>query len=98
MNTETTGTKTTGKARFVIVNDTMAVTIDVKDAPAGIEHWQHFHGFEQDGQVAGEATIAQDANGDGILDVEETGAVSGATMVPFNKIPAAINFGASTIR
>jgi len=95
LNANVTGSETTGEARFVIANDTMTVTIDVKNAPPGMEHWQHFHGFTNDSAATG-ATMAQDANGDGIVDVVETEAVSGTTMLPFNKLPAAMEVGSDT--
>lgn len=95
LNAVVTGQMTTGEGRFVISGDTMKVTIDVKNAPAGIEHWQHFHGFAND-SAATCATNAEDKNGDGIIDVVETGPVSGTTMVPFNALPQKMDVGSST--
>lgn len=88
LNSNITGLETNGMARFVIKDNKMHVTIDVKNAPPGIEHWQHFHGFPEAGKSAECASMNNDTNGDGILDVVETEAVSGTTMVPFNKLPA----------
>lgn len=87
LNASVTGLETTGVARFVVKDGKMHVTIDVKNAPPGIEHWQHFHGFPETGKSAECVSLSQDANGDGILDVVETEPVSGTTMVPFNKLP-----------
>lgn len=95
LNAQITGSNTQGEARFVIENDTMTVTIDVKNAPPGIEHWQHFHGFTND-SAATCATEADDKNGDGIIDVVETETASGTTMVPFNKLPAEMALGENT--
>ncbi len=95
LNAEVTGTETSGTAKFVVANGTMTVTIDIKGAPANMKHWQHFHGFK-DGSDAHCATAADDANGDGIIDVVETEKASGTTMVPFNKIPTAMKVGAAT--
>ncbi len=95
LNSSVTGLETSGEARFVIANDSMTVTIDVKNAPPGIEHWQHFHGFAND-STAVVASAAEDANGDGIIDVVETGPVSGTTMVPFNDMPADMNVASDT--
>lgn len=95
LNATISGGETHGEAHFIISNDTLQVTIDVQNAPAGIEHWQHFHGFE-DGKDAAIATMDQDANGDGIVDIVETGTVSGTTMVPFNELPAAMDLGSPT--
>ncbi|MBN9350403.1 MAG: hypothetical protein J0H55_06940 [Chitinophagaceae bacterium] len=95
LNSVVTGLQTTGEAKFVISGDTMTVTIDVKNAPPGIQHWQHFHGFAND-SMAMPATIKDDKNGDGIIDVTETGPVSGTTMVPFNNMPDHMNVGDTT--
>lgn len=95
LNDKITGTKTTGTAQFVVAGENMKVTIDVKGAPAGIEHWQHFHGFTN-GDNAICTSADQDANGDGIVDIVETEKVSGTTMVPFNAIPTNLNLGDDT--
>ena len=95
LNSNVTNLQTSGKARFVIDGDKMHVTIDIKDASPGIEHWQHFHGFTND-SIAMCATAAEDANGDGIIDVVETESVSGTTMVPFNKFPAEMDIPTDT--
>lgn len=95
MNTSVTGSKTTGEARFVVDGDQLTITIHVHGAPAGIEHWQHFHGFK-DGQPASCAGASADANHDGIVDLIETGKASGTTMVPFTKDPAGMDIAHGT--
>lgn len=95
LNSNVTNLQTSGKARFVIDGDKMQITIDINNAPPGIEHWQHFHGFANEG-MATCATEAEDANGDGIIDVVETETVSGTTMVPFNKFPAEMEIPTDT--
>ncbi|QTQ40395.1 hypothetical protein [Lactobacillus taiwanensis] len=70
--------------------DTLHIMIEMFDTPANIEHWQHFHGFP-DGKDAHVATMDNDLNGDGFIDLPETEPVSGTTMVPFNKNPEKIN-------
>lgn len=65
--------------------------IEMFDTPANIEHWQHFHGFP-DGKDAHVATMDNDLNGDGFIDLPETEPVSGTTMVPFNKNPEKLIF------
>lgn len=95
LNTSVTKTNTTGEAKFVISGDSMTVTIDVKDAPPNMEHWQHFHGFKDD-NIAGIPTQEADVNGDSIIDVVETEPASGITMVPFNADPAAMQVGSDT--
>ena len=96
LNSNVTNLQTSGKARFVIDEEKMHVTIDIKNAPPGIEHWQHFHGFPDEEGVAICATDVDDANEDGIVDVVETETVSGTTMVPFNKFPAEMNIPTDT--
>lgn len=78
-----------------MVADTLKVHINVKGAPANIEHWEHFHGFV-DSKAAACATIAQDKNGDGYVDLDETAPVSGTTMVPFNADPAKMDIPTDT--
>lgn len=95
LNSEIVGSETKGEAVFQVDGDSMMVMIHVTGAPAGIEHWQHFHGFIG-GEDASIATMADDANGDGIVDVVETGKNSGTTMVPFNAIPTAMNLADNT--
>lgn len=59
--------------------DTLHIMIEMFDTPANIEHQQHFHGFPD-----GKATMDNDLNGDGFVDLPETELVLGTTMVPFN--------------
>jgi hypothetical protein len=58
--------------------------------PKDIEHWQHFHGFTN-GREAACPMQSADANGDGIIDVVETEAASGTTMVPFSSNPVSMD-------
>lgn len=90
LNTSVTHSKTTGEAKFAVEGDTLKIDIRVHGAPADTEHWQHFHGFV-DGKAASCPTKADDANKDGIIDVAETGKVSGTTMVPFTADPASMD-------
>lgn len=87
LNSDVTGLKTSGRARFVVTGQTLTITVDVKNAPANIAHWQHFHGFKGD-RAATCSKPTADKNGDGVIDVTETGKASGTTMVPFNAHPA----------
>lgn len=95
LNSNVTNLQTSGKARFVIDGNKMHITIDIKNAPPAIEHWQHFHGFTDEG-IATCASESEDVNGDGIIDVVETETVSGTTMVPFNKLPAEMDIPTDT--
>lgn len=95
LNSNVTNLQTSGKARFVIDGNKMHITIDIKNAPPAIEHWQHFHGFTDEG-IATCASESEDVNGDGIIDVVETETESGTTMVPFNKLPAEMDIPTDT--
>ncbi|MFC6182028.1 hypothetical protein [Lactiplantibacillus daowaiensis] len=86
LNEQAIGTAAHGQAVFVINDDQLIVTIEMFDTPANTQHWEHFHGFPN-GQVANIATMAQDGNHDGFVDLPETEPVSGTTMVPFNDTP-----------
>lgn len=90
MNDKVTGHDANGEARFTIAGDKLTISIDMKGVPPNMEHWQHFHGFK-DNTDAVCPTAAADANGDGIIDLIETGPAAGTTMVPFNADPAAMN-------
>lgn len=90
MNSKVTGSDASATAAFDIDGDNMLVRIEAKGLPPDIEHWQHFHGFK-DGRAAKCPTAAADVNGDGIIDLIETEAASGTTMVPFDKDPAAMD-------
>ncbi|KRL93901.1 hypothetical protein ACUIJQ_11055 [Levilactobacillus hammesii] len=90
LNEQAIGTAAHGTARFTINGDQLTINIEMFDTPANLQHWEHFHGF-QDGQPAEIATMAQDVNHDGFVDLPETGAVSGTTMVPFDAAPHEMN-------
>lgn len=86
LNEQATGSAAHGSALFIENGDQLVVTIEMFDTPANEQHWEHFHGFP-DGRNATIATMAQDANHDGFVDLPETEPVSGTTMVPFNDRP-----------
>lgn len=95
MNTAISETETTGEARLTVAGDELTINVDVKNAPAGMTHWQHFHGFEDDSEAAC-PTEAADVNGDGIIDLLETEPAAGTTMVPFDNDPAAMDVAHGT--
>lgn len=90
LNEQAIGTAAHGTAQFTINGDQLTINIEMFDTPANLQHWEHFHGFP-DGQPAEIATMAQDVNHDGFVDLPETGAVSGTTMVPFDAAPHEMN-------
>ncbi len=89
LNGSVTGTQTTGRAQFAIDNGRLTIRVSVTGAPPGIAHWQHIHGFVS-GKNAQCATGKSDTNHDGVVDLIETEAASGTTMVPLNGDPAAM--------
>jgi hypothetical protein len=90
LNTTVTGLKTVGEATFTIKGDSLTIAVNASGLPKDIEHWQHFHGFA-DGRQATCPAKAADANGDGIIDVVETGVAAGTTMVPFSGDPVSMD-------
>jgi len=86
LNATAIGTAAHGKAVLIVNGDRLTINLEMFDTPANIQHWEHFHGFP-DGQPAEIATSALDVNHDGFVDLPETGAVSGTTMVPLNDAP-----------
>ncbi|HMN20155.1 MAG TPA: hypothetical protein PKA16_02055 [Ottowia sp.] len=89
MNTAVTRTAATGTARFTVSGDRLTIDIDAQGTPPNTVHWQHFHGLTGPGGARC-ATMAADANHDGIVDLIETGPASGTTMVPFTQDPASM--------
>lgn len=90
LNAKLAHAHTRGEATFVEHDGKLTINIKVHGAPADMVHWQHFHGFV-DGKAASCATMADDANHDGILDVTETAKASGTTMLPFTADPAGMD-------
>jgi len=90
VNADKIGTSPVGDATFKVEGDKLVVHIKMKNTPPGIMHWEHFHGYPN-GQNASCVTAAQDKNGDGFIDLAETEAVSGTTMVPFDDAPHKMN-------
>lgn len=90
LNTNVTRSSATGEARFTIRGDSLSITVKARGLPKDIEHWQHFHGFT-DGRKAACPSGTADVNHDGIIDVVETGAAAGTTMVPFIGDPVSMD-------
>jgi len=95
MNNKVTGLQTTGEARFSIVGDQLTISLKARGLPPNIIHWQHFHGFA-DNRAASCPGAAADVNGDGIIDLIETGPAAGTTMVPFTDNPVAMDIAHGT--
>ena len=90
LNSSVTGSDASGEVMMTISGDDLTIHITVKGVPPDMMHLQHFHGFPEPGKSAQCVTMAQDANGDGIIDIVETEPVSGTTMVPFHDDPVSM--------
>ncbi len=86
LNAEKIGHAAHGTVTFELRDDQLHIALEMFDTPASIQHWEHFHGFP-DGREASVPTLAQDTNQDGWIDLPETEAVSGTTMVPLDNAP-----------
>lgn len=90
LNMTETGSAATGEARFTVKGDSLTIAVNASGLPKDITHWQHFHGFI-DGRQSACPGKSADVNGDGIIDVVETGAAAGTTMVPFSGDPVSMD-------
>lgn len=86
LNAEKIGTSAHGYVEFTEEDNNLHIKLEMFDTPASIQHWEHFHGFP-DGKDAQVPTSEQDVNHDGYIDLPETEAVSGTTMVPLDAAP-----------
>jgi hypothetical protein len=96
LNSSVTKLETSGAARFTIDGDKLTIVVDVRNAPVGIVHLQHFHGFKTGDKDATCPTAAADANGDKIIDLIETEPMAGTTMVPFHDDPVSMEIPSET--
>ena len=90
LNVKTSGHEARGEAIFTISGDELTIRIIANGVAPNIEHLQHFHGFATGDRKSKCPSISNDANGDGIIDLIETEAVAGTTMVPFHEDPVSI--------
>jgi hypothetical protein len=95
LNESVVGSRPSGTATLTIEGDQLTIEVQANDVPPGIMHLQHYHGF-MDGRDARCPTMDDDKNGDGIIDLIETEAVSGKTLVPFHKQPASLQIKAES--
>jgi hypothetical protein len=86
------GGSASGSVKLTVGGGTLTIAADVKGLSPGV-HMIHIHGFTSGDKSASCAGADQDANHDGIIDLVETGAVSGTTLIPFNGRPIALNIG-----
>lgn len=95
LNTVLTGRATTGTVTLSVTADSLHIGVDAQNAPPGMMHLIHYHGFV-DGRGAVCPTQEIDTNDDGIVDLIETRAVSGRTLVPFHDDPATLEIQAGS--
>lgn len=84
-----------GEATLEVRGDSLMITVTAAGLPPGMPHLQHFHGFE-DGSAARCPGAEADENGDGVIDVTETAALAGTTMVPFHGDPTTMEIDADS--
>lgn len=89
LNADRIGTSASGSADLQVVDGKLIVAIDIAGLTPGLMHLQHFHGFP-DGKDATCPTAKEDMNGDGFVDLIETEAVAGTTMLPFHDHPVTL--------
>lgn len=87
LNAQVAGGEASGSVTIAIQGDTATISVDAKGVPAGIAHLQHIHGFADSDKAATCPAADADANGDGVIDLIETEAAAGTTMVPFDSDP-----------
>ncbi len=95
INTKASMSSAEGTVRFTVHGDSLTIRVNMRGVPAGIEHWQHFHGFP-DGHQSSCPTSAADTSHDQLVDILETEPSAGTTMVPFNADPVAMDIPTHT--
>jgi hypothetical protein len=95
LNADKIGTSASGTAKIDVVDGKLEISMDLKGLPPSMMHLQHFHGFV-DGKNATCPTASADTNGDGYIDLAETEATSGITMLPFHAHPATMKIATDT--
>ncbi len=95
LNESVTGKMPSGTASLQIKGDSLTINIELSDLPPDMMHLQHYHGFI-DGRDATCASMDQDGNNDGVIDLIETKKVSGVTLVPFHDDPVSLEIKTET--
>lgn len=90
LNAEAAGGEAGGTATLAVSGDTLTITVDATGMPPGIMHLQHFHGFTEGDDASRCPSPEADANGDGVIDLIESEALAGTTMVPFHDDPVSM--------
>lgn len=95
LNVKASGHHSSAVASFKIRGDSVTIDVRARDVSPDLAHLQHFHGFP-DGRASACPTAAQDRNGDGVIDLMETEATAGTTMVPFTADPVSMEIVVNT--
>lgn len=83
LNTQLTDGEVGGQVEITRKDDSLSISVTASGLPQGM-HLMHLHGFG-DTAKATCASIQHDANNDSIVDLIETRAASGITLVPFHE-------------
>jgi len=95
LNAKAAGGEARGEARFAVSGDTLTIEVNAQGLPPGMAHMQHLHGFV-DGRNATCPGANADVNHDGVVDLRETEAAAGVTLVPLNGDPATLKIASDT--
>lgn len=96
LNFDTTGRSATGSASISVSGDSVTIRVQTLGTPPQMMHLQHMHGFAEGEETARCPTPEADTNGDGIIDLIETEAAAGVTMVPFHDDPVSMEIVAES--
>ncbi len=94
LNTGVHGDTISGTVTLDVSEDSVRIRIDATGLPPGMTHLAHYHGFVDSVEDAYCPGVAADTNNDTIVDLIETQAVSGVTMVPFHNDPVSLEIQA----
>jgi hypothetical protein len=97
MNSEAAGSKVRGEVRFTVSGDNLTIHLKAEGLPPDMMHMAHLHGFISGKDAVCPAESA-DVNHDGVVDLNETEASSGTTLVPLNADPAELKIASDTYR
>lgn len=96
LNPHLTDGDVAGYALLTVSGDQLDVTLVAKGLPEGTR-LAHIHGFAEDADAPATCPDASaDSNGDGTVDLIETEATAGTTLIPFNAHPAELDILSET--
>lgn len=95
LNAGVVGRAAEGTATFEVENGQLNLSVQAKGLAPGVMHLQHTHGFPKGGGATC-PTAAADANRDGYVDLRETEATAGTTMIPLHGMPQSLEIPADS--